>query len=104
MKATLGQRPAGVVGNLENELLLLLSEVAKFRGEEYWQRAVGGGGACNSSCSTCSEGKQAFRPQSFSCPQITFHSYEIHYTSMNKLQTQVRCSFQLKLVFFRIEV
>lgn len=31
MKATLGQRPAGVVGNLENELLLLLSEVAKFR-------------------------------------------------------------------------
>lgn len=31
MKATLGQRPAGIVGNLENELLLLLSEVAKFR-------------------------------------------------------------------------
>lgn len=43
MKATLGQRPAaGIVGNLENELLLLLFEVAKFKGEEYWQRAVGG--------------------------------------------------------------
>lgn len=54
MKATLGQRPAGIVGNLENELLLLLFEVAKFRGEEYWQRAVGGGEAWRSSCSTCS--------------------------------------------------
>lgn len=30
MKATLGQRPGGIVGNLENELLLLLPEVAKF--------------------------------------------------------------------------
>lgn len=40
MKATLGQRPAGVVMFLENELLGLLSEVAKFWGEEYWQRSV----------------------------------------------------------------
>jgi len=40
MKATLGQRPAGIVENSENELLLLLSEVAKFRGEEYWWRAA----------------------------------------------------------------
>lgn len=31
MKATLGQRPGGIVGNLENELLLLFPEVAKFR-------------------------------------------------------------------------
>lgn len=70
MKATLGQRPAGIVGNLENELLLLLSEVAKFRGEEYWQRAVGGCGACSSSCFTCSEDKQSLLdPKVFNVPK-----------------------------------
>lgn len=69
MKATLGQRPAGIVGNLENELLLLLSEVAKFRGEQYWQRAVGGGGAWSSSCSTCFVDKQSLLdPKVFNVP------------------------------------
>lgn len=42
MKATLGQRPAAIVGTWRINSLVLLPEAAKFRGEAYWQRAVRG--------------------------------------------------------------
>lgn len=81
MKATLGQRPARIVGDLENELLLLLSEVAKFR-----VRSIGRG----------QQGKveyaalhalpvlwtEYFRPLTL-CPQITFQMISQAFSKLN---------------------